>query len=71
MEAPRLGAKSKLQLSAYTTGTETRDPSHICDLPHSSWPYHIFNSLSEARDRTRILMDTSQVLDLLSRQGNS
>ena len=29
MEVPRLGLKSELQLLAYTTGTATRDPSHI------------------------------------------
>ena len=29
MEVPRLGVESELQLLAYTTGTATRDPSHI------------------------------------------
>ena len=33
----------------------------ICNLYHSSQQGWIFNSLSEARDRTCILMDTSQV----------
>ena len=30
-----------------------------------------FNPLSEARDRTRILMDTSRILNLLTHNGNS
>ena len=34
----------------------------VCDLHHSSQQPWIPNPLSEARDRTRILMDTSQVL---------
>ena len=34
MEVPRPGVKSELQLSAYTTATQ--DPSHICELHHSS-----------------------------------
>ena len=36
MEVPRLGAESELQLLAYTTATVTQDPSHVCDLQHSS-----------------------------------
>ena len=47
MEVPRLGVKSELQLSAYTTSM--RDPSHICHL-HSSRQCRILNPLSEARD---------------------
>ena len=39
------------------------NPSHICDLHHSSQQYQILNPLSEARDGTRIFMDTSQVLN--------
>ena len=41
MEVPRLGVESELQLLAYTTATETRDPRRICNLHHSSrqcWP---------------------------------
>ena len=40
-------------------------------LHHSSWQCRIFNPLSETRDRTRILMDTSHVLNLLSHNRNS
>ena len=59
MEVPRLEVKSELQLPAYTTAMW--DPSHICDLHHSSWQHGIPNPLSEARDRTHVLMDTSRV----------
>ena len=48
---------------AYATGTATQDPSRICDLRHRLWQRQILKPLSEARDRTRILMDTSWVLD--------
>ena len=33
--------------------------SHVCDLQHSPWQRRIPNPLSEASDRTRILMDES------------
>ena len=56
MEVPRLGAESELQLLAYTTVTATRDPSHVCNLHHSSWQCWILNPLGEARDRTYILI---------------
>ena len=53
--------KLELQLPAYTTATATWDPSCIFDLRCSSQQRQILNPLSEARDRTCILMDTSQV----------
>ena len=37
------------------------DPSHICDLHHSSWQCRILKPLSEARDGTHIFRDTSQI----------
>ena len=61
MEVPRLGVESELQLLAYTTTTATPDPSHFCNLHHSSEEHQIPNPLSKARDQTRILMDTSQI----------
>ena len=61
MEVPRLGVESELRLLAYTTATTTQDPSRVCDLHHSSWQCWIFNPVSEARDPTDILMDTSQI----------
>jgi len=60
-EGPRLGVKSELWLPAYTTVTATRDPSHVCNLHHSSWQCRILNPLDEARARTHILMDTSSI----------
>ena len=60
MKVPRLGVKSELQLPAQVTATATLDLSHICDLHHSSWQRQILNPLSEARDQTRIHMDTCQ-----------
>ena len=60
-EVSRLGVKLELQWPCYTTATAMPDPSHICDLPHSSWQRWILNPLSEARDWSCILMDTSQV----------
>ena len=50
IEVPRLGGQSELQLLVYTTFTATWDPSHICDLPHSSRQPRILNPLREARD---------------------
>ena len=61
MEVPRLGVKLKLQMLAYVTATAMSDQSHICDLHHSSLHCRILNPLSEARDRTCILVDPSQV----------
>ena len=62
MEVHSLGVKSELQLPAYSyTATSTPDPSHICDLHHSSWQHQILNPLSEAMDQTCVLMDTSQI----------
>ena len=49
-EVPRLGVKLELQLLAYTTAIATLDPSHICDLYHSSRPCWMPNPLSKARD---------------------
>ena len=59
MEVPRVGVKLELQLQVYATATE--DLSHFCDLHHSSQQCRILKPLSEARDRTHIFMDTSEV----------
>ena len=61
MEVPRLGVKQELQLPAYTTATAMQDLSHVCNLYHSSWQRRIPDPLSEARDRTRVLMGTSRI----------
>ena len=50
MEVPRLGVEWELQLPAYPTATATWDPSHICNLRHSTRPRQILNPLSEVTD---------------------
>ena len=70
MEVPRLGVESELQLPACATATATGDPSRVCNLHHRSWKHQILNLLSEARNRTHILMDTSRVCNLLSHDRN-
>ena len=47
MEVPRLGVELELQLLAYATATATGDPSHACDLHHSSQQHQILNALIE------------------------
>ena len=47
--------------AGYTTATATWDPNHVCNLHHSSGQRWILNPLSEARDPTCGLMDTSQI----------
>ena len=59
MEVPRLGVQSELYPLATATATAMWDPSHVCDLHHSSQQRQIPNPLSEARDQTHILMDPS------------
>ena len=61
MEVPRLRVESELQLPAYTTAIARLDLSPVCDLHHSSWQHQIPDPLSEAWDRTCILMDTSWI----------
>jgi len=71
MELPRLGIERELQLLAYTTVPAAQDLSCDCDLHHRSWQCCILNSLSEARDQTCILMNTSWLLNPLSHHRNS
>ena len=64
VEVPRLGVESELQLLAYlayVTAAELSNPSRVCNLHHSSWQCWILDPLSEARDGTCILMDTSWI----------
>ena len=60
-EFPRLGVKLELKLQAYTTTTATQDRSNVGDLHQSSRQRRIVNPLSEAGDRTCILMDAGQI----------
>ena len=48
-----------------------QDLSHICYLHRSSQKRQILNPLSEARARTRILRDTSQILNRLNHSEDS
>ena len=69
MEVPLLGLESELQLLTYASVTP--DLSHVCNQYHSSWQCQILNPLIKAKDQTHILMDNSQVLNLLRYDGNS
>ena len=57
-EVPGLGVESEL---AYTTASATPDPSHVCNLHHSSWPHRILHPRSEARDGTCNVMVPSWI----------
>ena len=58
---PMVGVISELQLPAYTIATATQDPSHICDLHHSSEQGWMLNPLSETRDQTHVIKATSHI----------
>ena len=47
----------------------TPDPSHVCDLHHSSRQCRILNPLSKARDRTHNLMVPSRIRFCCARTG--
>jgi len=70
MEVRRLRAESELQLLIYTTATATPDPSHVCNLHHSSWQCQILNPLSKARDQIWVFTDTSRVSYHWATTGN-
>ena len=61
MDVLKLGVELEWQLPAYTTATAMQDPRHACNLHHSSQQCQILNQMSEAKDRTRFLTDTSQI----------
>ena len=61
MEVPRLRVESELQLPVFTIAKTTWDPSRVCSLHHRSWQHQILNPLSEARDLSRIFLDTDWV----------
>ena len=71
MEVPRRGSELELQLPAYTTAMVMWDPSHVCDLHHSSWQCQVLNPLREARNWTLVLMVTMWVSQLPSHRGNA
>ena len=61
LEVSRLGVQSELQPLAYTRVTAKPRSGRVCDLHYSSWQHWILTPLIEARDRTYVLMDASQV----------
>ena len=61
MKVPWLGGELELQVLGYTIPTATQALSHICDLHQSTQQRQILHPLSEARNQTHMLMDTSQV----------
>ena len=61
MEVPRLGVELELLLPVYATATATPEPNVSVTYPTAHDNARSFNPLSEARDQTHILMDTSQV----------
>ena len=61
MEILSPGLELELHLAACATATAMQDLSHVCDLYHSSQHCRIPDPLSEARDRTCILLDTSWI----------
>ena len=61
IKIPGLRVKSEQHLLATAEATAMQDPSCVCDLHYSSQLHWILNPLSEARDRTHILMDPCQV----------
>ena len=65
MEVPKLEVESELQLPAHSHSNKGSE------LHHSSRPLQILNPLSKARDRTHILLNTSQVHNPLSHNRNS
>ena len=64
-------ASGWIQLPAYTTTTAMPDSSCICKLHGSFQQSDIFDSQSEARDRTDIFMGTSLIPNTLSHNRNS
>ena len=69
MEVPWLGVESDLQSPTYTTAAVMWVHSLVCSC--RLWQHQILNPLSKARDRTLVLMDTSQILNQLSHNENS
>ena len=56
------GSQARGQIRASLHHSHSNEgSSRFCNLHHSSRQRRIINPLSEARDRTRILMDPSQV----------
>ena len=61
VEVPRIAVNRAVAAGLHHSRIATLDRSHGCDLHHSSWQCWILDPLSEARDQTRVLTDTSWV----------
>ena len=61
MEVPRLGGEWQLQPPASAPATSTRDLSCVCSLHCRSQQRQILYPLSQARDRTRVLVGAGGV----------
>ena len=74
-DAPKAcgGSQARNRIRAVASGLQQShskgDPSHVWDLPLSSRQCQILKLLSEAKDRTCIPMDTSQIRFQLATQG--
>ena len=59
------GSQARGPIGAVATGLRqshsNQDPSHVCNLHHSSRQRRILNPLSKARDWTRNLMVPSRI----------
>ena len=51
----------RVTTASLATATAIQDPSYVCDLHHSSWQCQILNPLSETRNGTCVLMETSRI----------
>ena len=61
MQISRLGVHLELQLLAYTTAIATPSPAVSATYTAAHGNTRSFKPLSEARDLTQILMDTSRI----------
>lgn len=60
-----------LELFVSSSQARGRIRAVAADLQHSSWQFQILNPPTGARDRTRVLMNTSWVCQPLSHDGKS
>ena len=69
VEVPRQGVRSELQRLAYVTAIATWDPRRSAAYTHSSRQCPILDPLSEARNGTCILRETSWIWLLCAQTG--
>ena len=71
MEVPWREVKLELQLWPTPQPQPPEIQATFATYASPGNKYWILNPLSQARDQTHVLMDTSRVLNLLSHNGNS